>query len=583
MSLREYRLLNKQNFLFLLFLNVIISVSTVNREYSLTVTYGILSPDCVQANVSRQSSLLINGQFPGPEIRASYGDILIINVFNKLESEDLTIHFHGLFMNNTPHLDGVPYISQSPIKPNASFTHVFRVQLVGTFFYHSHVGLQAVTVFGALILENKLSQSLSDIVLMLSDWWHTDRLIQEEGLLSPTFTFVGEPKSILLNGKTMYNSSYNCSHGYHVINVARNQTYRLRIIGATTLATLNFAIAGHTLTIIEVDGNYVKPLEVSYLEVASGQRYSVLLVTNNTTDNYYMFADVRWRRNIAHNGIGILHYENAPDAPNTIVPNQSLLPYLPPETNIYLADRLQLQNDTLHPPSNADREIILTGTQVRNYDGGVRWAMNKVVYISPNSSYLLNDLYFNNKSLISSSNNLSNLTNGGYYAPHNTYPIRKNEVIDFVIQNTAALNGVCEGHPYHTHGHEFWEISYGDGEYDPNNLSNIHVIPHSIMRDSLFVKPSAYAYYEYANSTNYKKPCGWKKIRLIADNPGIWPLHCHIVSHMMMGMQIVLEENLQDLRILYAKDLLTSRSTSLFPTISWIKVAVVFYVLSFFI
>ena len=46
------------------------------------------------------------------------------------------------------------------------------------------------------------------------------------------------------------------------------------------------------------------------------------------------------------------------------------------------------------------------------------------------------------------------------------YSLQQNQLVDIVIQNTVAINGVCESHPFHLHGHKFWIHSYGTGLYN---------------------------------------------------------------------------------------------------------------------
>ena len=80
-----------------------------------------------------------NGQVPGPEIRVTEGQRLRVTLENRLP-EPTTIHWHGLPV--PAEMDGVPDVSQRPVRPGETFTYEFDVPASGTFFYHSHVGLQ---------------------------------------------------------------------------------------------------------------------------------------------------------------------------------------------------------------------------------------------------------------------------------------------------------------------------------------------------------------------------------------------------------------------------------------------------------
>ena len=135
--------------------------------------------------------------------------------------------------------------------------------------------------------------------------------------------------------------------------------------------------------------------------------------------------------------------------------------------------------------------------------------------------------------------------------PHDVvYTIEHNELIDIVIQNTVALNGVCESHPMHLHGHSFWIHSHGTGLYDPKK--NLWPdVREPVLRDSMMMYATEYPYFAAnRNVSNHRKPCGWTKIRFVADNPGLWMLHCHIGAHSLMGMTVFLKEDVKHLSMI---------------------------------
>ena len=108
---------------------------------------------------------------------------------------------------------------------------------------------------------------------------------------------MGDPQSILHNAKGNYSCSFpvgtageatttacpspplSPAQALEQVLVEPGKTYLLRVIGATSLSFLDFAIEGHTLTVVEADGNYVIPYETTHLPVNSGERYGVLLRT----------------------------------------------------------------------------------------------------------------------------------------------------------------------------------------------------------------------------------------------------------------------------------------------------------------
>jgi FtsP/CotA-like multicopper oxidase with cupredoxin domain len=259
------------------------SVGIVNRRnvVHLTVAYAQNS----------SSVVLINNTMPGPLIEAELYDILVVHVTNELpDSEKFALHFHGMIVQRTPQMDGVAYVTQMPIESQRTFTYVFRAYPAGTYFYHSHAGLQSVTAFGPLIVHDRRHPwNMPEVgPLLFSDLWTTpDRLIQEEELLASPFKWPGEPTYLLINGQRDF-----------VLTVNPNTQYLLRLIGATLLSTVAFGIDDHPMTVVEADGILIEPREnVTSIELASGQRYAVIIQTKPQVDRVYLMQlSIRWRK-----------------------------------------------------------------------------------------------------------------------------------------------------------------------------------------------------------------------------------------------------------------------------------------------
>ena len=187
-----------------------------------------------------------------------------------------------------------------------------------------------------------------------------------------------------------------------------------------------------------------------------------------------------------------------------------------------------------------DREIILVSTQDRTPDGlGIRWMTNNATFVMSSLMNITTPL-------------LLDLSHGfEENLPHDVvYTVEHNEIVDVVVQNTVALNGVCESHPMHLHGHSFWIHSRGAGLYDPTK--NLWPdLREPVLRDSMMMYATEYPYFApNRNSSNHRKPCGWTKVRFIADNPGLWMLHCHIGAHSVMGMTVFLKEEIKHLSMI---------------------------------
>jgi L-ascorbate oxidase len=121
-----------------------------------------------------RTALSINGTVPGPVLRFKEGEALVINVSNAL-AEDTSIHWHGLILPFQQ--DGVPGISFAGIKPGTTHTYRFPAQQSGTYWYHSHSGLQEQSgIYGAIVIEPKGREPFRydrEHVVVLSDWHDT--------------------------------------------------------------------------------------------------------------------------------------------------------------------------------------------------------------------------------------------------------------------------------------------------------------------------------------------------------------------------------------------------------------------------
>ncbi|KAJ6693097.1 MULTI-COPPER OXIDASE [Salix purpurea] len=229
--------------------------------YKWEVEYMYWSPDGLENVV-----MGINGKFPGPTIRARAGDTVHVQLTNKLHTEGVVIHWHGIRQKGTPWADGTASISQCAINPGETFDYRFTVDRAGTYFYHGHYGMQrSAGLYGSLIVdvaegEEEPFQYDGEFDLLLSDWWHKSAHHQEVGLSSRPMRWIGEPQSLLINGRGQFgcslaahysndNSSLSqCDITGHeqwapyILRVDPNKTYRIRLSSTTALASLNVGI-----------------------------------------------------------------------------------------------------------------------------------------------------------------------------------------------------------------------------------------------------------------------------------------------------------------------------------------------------
>ncbi|KAI8147901.1 Cupredoxin [Fennellomyces sp. T-0311] len=545
----------------LLLLSLIIGyVATVTHGYDthyfeLNITREIMDPDCSGYHGGK---LVANGQLPGPTLQVTTGDrvrILVRNLLPKDDpteypetsavggmSNDITVHYHGIRQFGSPAADGVPFLTQDPIKPQQTYLYDFTIDQAGTFFYHAHVATHDESLFGPLIVHERYQPYDYDDerVIAISEWWHQTAEEMTDYLLGPNFTAIPEPQSILLNGRTMYDPNWphgNC-HGYSVISVDPDKTYRLRIIGATAFRTIGFAIAHHELTVIEVDGTLVKPFDVPFLEVSPGQRFSVLLKPLRRRRGDFTINTIRrWAADVSNesNGVAVLRYTKKPTRNDKMIYATGETFNFPTDTPYWYWSNIEPVDPVPMIASvKPSRTIVLKATSARLPTGELRWYLNNSTFTDPEETIL--------ESILTGKRQRPTITSSGYDPYLGTYPVQYLEVIDFVLQSTHVRGQPCRSHPWHTHGHSFWEIAYGQGMYNETADADVRNVPTPFLRDVTLVYPVEDLAIEYAAKPGAVLGCGWNKIRIIADNPGIWPIHCHNTPHMIMGMMIALEE-----------------------------------------
>ena len=203
----------------------------------------------------RMKAWAYNGQVPGPQIRVREGDRVRIIVKNRLP-ESTVVHFHGLEVPNNQ--DGVPFITQPPIKPGASFTYEFTVPNAGSHMYHSHHNAAkqvGMGLLGAFIVEprDKSAEPQADVdyVMILNDLAH----------------------GYTLNGKGF--------PATEPISAKQGQTVRIRYMNEG-MQIHPMHLHGMHMTVIAKDGWPVpQPWKCDTLNIAPGDRWDVLVKFHN--------------------------------------------------------------------------------------------------------------------------------------------------------------------------------------------------------------------------------------------------------------------------------------------------------------
>ncbi|MGV9009991.1 copper resistance system multicopper oxidase [Brevundimonas sp.] len=253
-------------------------------------------------------AITVNGTLPAPLIRLREGQTARLSVTNTLD-EDTSIHWHGVLLPF--HMDGVPGVSFPGIRPGETFDYAFPVIQSGTFWYHSHSNLQeAMGHYGPLIIDPAGADPVAydrEHVIVLSDWSFLhpheilDRLKKSPGYFNQSRTTLSglisgedgmsladrqmwgqmrmDPRDIADVNGTTYTYLVN-GHG-----PAENWTglfrpgerVRLRVINASAMSIFNVRIPGLAMTVVNADGENVRPAETDEFQISVAETYDVIV------------------------------------------------------------------------------------------------------------------------------------------------------------------------------------------------------------------------------------------------------------------------------------------------------------------
>jgi len=539
--------------------------------------------------------MTINGGIPGPTLRFTEGDTAVMHVTNTLKVPS-SIHWHGLLV--PPDMDGVPFISFPPIKPGATFTYRFPLRQNGTYWYHSHSGMQEQRgVFGSIVILPKSGAigADRDHVVLLSDW--TDKnpmeILRNLRRGSEFFGVEKETAQSLLGAvKTGKVSEYfqreamrmpamdlaDVAYDAFLVNgkIEENlsarpgETIRLRVIDGSGSTFFHLTYAGGPMTIIGADGLPVEPLKMTQpLLIGVAETYDVLVKV--PTNGAYEF------RATAHDGsghsslwIGSGERISVTDLPKPFVydtmmgfnaknafaltpagtmgmpdrdvdagkfdqPGMNMemdmggmdhmkMPMAMEEMDHSAMDMKGMKNMPSMPEMDKDKGVkqnprkwydFLLREDSAQYTRLATDSMtSKVRPFAPYGKLRsVKDTSFPKSAprrefrltLDGDMNRYVWMINNKPISPEDDILIRKGEVVRFIMINRTMMH-----HPMHLHGH-FFRVINGQGKRSP-------------LKHTVDVEPMSTTVIEF-----------------MADEPGDWFFHCHLLYHMMSGMARVVE------------------------------------------
>ena len=410
---------------------------------------------------------------PGPLLRAQAGDLLRVDVDNRLPAET-SIHWHGIALRND--MDGVPGITQKPIKAGGGFQYEFTVPDPGTYFYHPHSGVQLDRgLYGVLVVDDPAEPGDYDEewIVVLDDWVDgtgrtPDEVLKQllavkgsdggsmdgmggmdhgsmgESMQSPILGGAGDITypHYLINGRTP---------GAPVTLSAKpGQRVRIRIINAGSDTAFRVALGGHRMTVTHSDGFPVSPVKTDALIIGMGERYDVVVTLRDGV--FPLVASAEGKKG---QGLAVVRTGSG----RTPAPNVN-----PAELNrrVLLSTDMSAADEVRLPDKQVDKRhnLVLAGNMAP-----YRWTIN-----------------------------------GKAFPDAEPLPVAQGERVRLRFRNGSMMF-----HPMHVHGHTFGLVAGG------------------ARKDTVIVRPMQTV-----------------EVDFDADNPGLWATHCHNIYHAEAGMMTTL-------------------------------------------
>ncbi len=426
---------------------------------------------------------LYNDSVPGPEIRLRQGDRLRVAVDNALPAET-TIHWHGVRVPNA--MDGVPHLTQKPIGSGESFVYEFEAVDAGTFWYHPHQrSFEQVArgLYGPLIIEEREPVRVDrDVTWMLGDWRLT-----KSGALSEDF---GNRHDIQHNGRVGNTVTIN-GRVPGDFAVRRGERIRLRLINAANARIFSLDFAGHEPIVIALDGQPVTPHapDRGLVTLGPAMRVDLIIDMKGSAGSRATVTD-RFYRGLEFGLVDLVYdatpfRDRAPDWPLALPANPI------PEPDLRTASRNEVVfNGGMMGEMVAQEMGESMGATGGMMDHGNMMAGGMMQMASAGPAWFINGVAADEASHA--------------MKPILTLAKDRSHVI-------AMTNATAWHHPIHLHGHSFRVIS-----------RNGQPTRHREWQDTVLFSPREKV-----------------EIAFVADNPGDWMFHCHVLEHQAGGMMAV--------------------------------------------
>jgi len=512
-----------------------------------TVRYDLYVRDTsVNYTGKARHAYAVNGSIPMPELHFTEGDTAEIYIHNELKTET-SIHWHGLILPNEQ--DGVPYLTTAPIKEGTTHLYKFPIVQNGTYWYHSHTGLQEQGgMYGAFIIHKRNEQKIPEYTVVLSDWtdmkpfevhrrlhmandWSAIKKsnVQKGAVQSYADAIADHSLKTKVGNEWKRMLAMDVSDVYYdrfLINGApvtessdfkAGDKVRLRIINGSSSTYFWIRWSGGKMDVVASDGMDVVPVPVDRFIIAVAETYDVIVTIpkDSAAFEFQATSEDRIRSTSLWLGEG---------------PKQLISPLEP----LKYFEGMQMMNDMIRMDGNLDdmgmnmslQQMDMNVVMYPEITGAKPEKKGKHEHMDMTNgdqynSNALSDLVTLNYNMLASpvkttlpegptttyhfelTGNMNRYVwsiNNKTVSETDKILIRKGENVRIIVYNNSMMR-----HPMHLHGH-FFRIVNGAGDYSP--LKNV--------LDIMQMETDT--------------------IEFAATESGDWFFHCHILYHMMSGM-----------------------------------------------
>jgi FtsP/CotA-like multicopper oxidase with cupredoxin domain len=453
------------------------------------------------------------------------GDWILFKVTNDLTDEGTTIHAHGLFQTETSWYDGTPAVAQCPITPNGgTLDMLFRADRYGSSWYHSHYSAQySGGAHGPMVIYGPKHEEYDIDIgpIMVEDWFHADYYSLVQGTMAGQFP---PSNNNLINGRMNYpcvNTTLPCTPnaGVSKFKFESGKKHLLRLINAGAEGIQKFSIDGHQLKVIAVDYIPVEPFMTNVVTLAIGQRTDVVVeAIGKPGESYWMRSQLgqgpfcTLNSGVSPNALAAVYYDGA----DTNSVPQSMSDVTAAQLSICKNDELTTAVPLCKIPTQAPDVTQRVDLDFKSNGTNFIWFLNNQTYRGDYNEPILLDVKEGKTT---------------YEPEWNVYQFPGAKHVRIHLVN----HGLIGGHPMHLHGHDFHVLAEGYGEWDGSIVN-----PGNTLRRDVHQLQNA------QNNNGTVIP-SYMVLQFEQDNPGVWPLHCHLAWHVSGGLFMQILERPEDI------------------------------------